>query len=65
MAYANSTGQLNSIEFMGESKIIGPDGIDIANANVGEKLISAEIDTDQIKLVREKLPYLNDSKSLQ
>ena len=65
VAYANSTGQLNSIDFMGESKIIGPDGIDIAKANVGEKLISAEIDTDQIKLVREKLPYLNDSKSLQ
>ena len=65
VAYANSTGQLNDIIFMGESKIIGPDGIDIANANIGEKLISAEIDTDQIKLVREKLPYLNDSKSLQ
>ena len=65
VAYANSTGQLNGINFMGESKIIGPDGIDIANANIGEKLISAEIDTDQIKLVREKLPYLNDSKSLQ
>ena len=65
VAYANSTGQLNGINFMGESKIIGPDGIDIANANIGETLISAEIDTDQINLVREKLPYLNDSKSLQ
>jgi predicted amidohydrolase len=65
VAYANSTGQLNGISFMGESKIIGPDGIDIANANIGEKLISAEIDTDQINLVREKLPYLDDSKSLQ
>ena len=50
---------------MGESKIIGPDGLDLANANIGEKLIAAEIDTDQISLVREKLPYLNDSKSLQ
>jgi predicted amidohydrolase len=39
VAYANSTGQLNGIDFMGESKIIGPDGIDIANANIGEKLI--------------------------
>ena len=65
VAYANSTGQLNGINFMGESKIIGPDGIDIANANIGEKLISAEIDTDQINLVRAKLPYLDDSKSLQ
>jgi predicted amidohydrolase len=43
VAYANSTGQLNGINFMGESKIIGPDGIDIANANIGEKLISARL----------------------
>ena len=65
VAYANSTGDLNGINFMGESKIIGPDGLDLANANIGEKLIAAEIDTDQISLVREKLPYLNDSESLQ
>ena len=35
---------------MGESKIIGPDGLDIVNAGIGEKLISAEIDTNEIKL---------------
>ena len=65
VAYANSTGDLNGINFMGESKIIGPDGLDRANAGIGEKLIATEIDTDQISLVREKLPYLNDSQSLQ
>ena len=48
---------------MGESKIIGPDGIDLANADQGEKLISAEIETKDIFLVREKLPYLKDSQS--
>ena len=63
VAYANSTGRLNGIDFMGESKIIGPDGIDLVNADQGEKIISAEIDTKDIKLVREKLPYLHDSKS--
>ena len=65
VAYANSTGDLNGISFMGESKIIGPDGLDLANAGIGEKIIAAKIDTDQISLVREKLPYLNDSQSLQ
>ncbi len=30
--YANSTGNLNGINFMGESKIIGPDGLDVVNA---------------------------------
>ena len=63
VAYANSTGRINGIDFMGESKIIGPDGIDLVNADQGEKIISAEIDTKDIKLVREKLPYLHDSKS--
>ena len=48
---------------MGESKIIGPDGIDLVNTDQGEKIISAEIDTKAIKLVRAKLPYLHDSKS--
>ena len=47
---------------MGESKIIGPDGLDIVNAGIGEKLISAEIDTNEIKVTRGKLPYLKDSK---
>ena len=49
---------------MGESKIIGPDGLDLVNADQGEKLITAEIDTNDILLVREKLPYLNDSRKL-
>ncbi|MBT3457423.1 MAG: hypothetical protein HN449_04850, partial [Thiotrichales bacterium] len=63
--YANSTGDLNGISFMGESKIIGPYGLDLVNADQGEKLISAEIDTNDILLVREKLPYLNDSKYIK
>ena len=64
VAYANSTGKLNGIEFMGESKIISPDGTDIVNAEQGDKLITAEIDTSKIEAVRKKLPYLKDSSSL-
>jgi len=62
--YANSTGILNDIRFMGESKIIGPDGLDINNANEGEKVIVGEINTDEISLVRKKLPYLDNSRVL-
>jgi predicted amidohydrolase len=62
--YANSTGTLNGISFMGESKIIGPDGLDINNANKDEKVIVGEINTDQISLVRKKLPYLDDARKL-
>ena len=64
VAYANSTGRLNDINFMGESKIIGPDGIDLVSAEEEEKLICAEINTDDILLMREKLPYLEDSRKL-
>ena len=64
MAYANSTGNLNGINFIGESKIIGPDGLDIINAKKDEKVIVAEIDTNQITLIRKKLPYLEDSRAL-
>ncbi|MDC6455972.1 carbon-nitrogen hydrolase family protein [Candidatus Pseudothioglobus singularis] len=64
VAYANSTGMMNDINFMGESKIIGPDGIDLVNAEQGEKLICAEVNIDDILIVREKLPYLDDSRKL-
>ena len=49
---------------MGESKVIGPDGLDIINAKKGEKTIIGEIDTKQISLVQDKLPYLEDSRTL-
>jgi len=62
--YANSTGSLNGINFMGESKIIGPDGLDVVNAGTTEKVITGEINTDEISLMRSKLPYLDDSKIL-
>ena len=62
--YANSTGTLNGINFMGESKIIGPDGLDIVNADKGEKVIVGEINTAEISSVRKKLPYLEDSRAL-
>jgi predicted amidohydrolase len=62
--YANSTGILNGISFMGESKIIGPDGLDIINANEGEKVIVGEINTAEILSVRRKLPYLENSREL-
>jgi len=62
VVYANFVGKLNDIDFMGESKIIGPDGLDIVNSGKLEEVIVGEIDTSKIQLVRKKLPYLNDSK---
>jgi len=62
--YANSTGNLNGINFMGESKIIGPDGLDVVNAGTTEKVIAGEITKDEISSMRNKLPYLDDSRAL-
>ena len=46
----------------GSMRVTHDDGTEmIVNAGIGEKLISAEIDTNEIKLTRGKLPYLKDS----
>ena len=62
VAYANFTGKLNGIKFLGESKIIGPDGLDLKNAKKKEKVITSIIDTKAITKVRKKMPYLKDIK---
>ena len=49
---------------MGESKIIGPDGLDVVNAGTTEKVIAVEINTDEISSMRNKMPYLDDSRAL-
>ena len=60
VAYANFTGKLNGIKFLGESKIIGPDGLDLKNAKKKERVITGLIDTKAITKVRKKMPYLKD-----
>jgi len=63
--YANYCGTNNDINFMGESKIINPKGLDIIVAKDKEKLIIGEIDLNMIRFVRKKLPYLEDSKKIK
>jgi len=60
VAYANFIGKLNDIDFLGESKIIGPDGLDLTNAKKKETVITAIINTTAIAKVRKKMPYLKD-----
>ncbi len=63
--YANYCGTNNNINFMGESKIIDPKGLDIVAANDKEELIIGEIDLNLIQKVRNRLPYLEDSKKIK
>ncbi|MDP6710673.1 MAG: nitrilase-related carbon-nitrogen hydrolase [Pelagibacteraceae bacterium] len=65
VAYANSCGKNNGINFMGESKIINPKGLDVVFAKDKEELIIGEIDLNLISSVRKKLPYLDDVKGIK
>ena len=65
VAYANSCGENNGINFIGESKIIDPKGLDVISAKNKEELIIGDIDLNLINLVREKLPYLDDSREIK
>ena len=64
VAYANFMGKLHGIDFLGESKIIGPDGLDLSNAKKKETVITSIIDTSAITQVRKKMPYLKDIQNL-
>ena len=65
VAYANSCGKNNGINFMGESKIINPKGLDVVSAKDKEELIIGDIDLNIINSVREKLPYLDDISKIK
>ena len=60
LAYANHAGEENGLDYLGGSKIVGPDGAIIADAGKEEKLITASINTDEIAQARNRLPYLRD-----
>jgi 5-aminopentanamidase len=63
--YANHAGEESGMSFLGSSCIVSPDGTDAARAGSAEELLEAEIDLDQIKLARSRLPYLDDVRKLQ
>lgn len=60
IAYANYAGSAFGLDYLGESRIVGPDGRDLACAGAKEALISACIDLTRIPAARSRLPYLSD-----
>ena len=60
IAYANYAGSAFGLDYLGESRIVGPDGRNLACAGAQEALISACIDLTRIPLVRSRLPYISD-----
>ena len=60
LAYANYAGSAFGLDYLGESRIVGPDGRDLACAGTEETLISARLDLSRIAAARSRLPYLSD-----
>lgn len=60
MAYANFAGEDESNQYIGESVIVSPMGLDLARAEAEEAFICAELDMKSIERARARLPYLND-----
>lgn len=62
LAYANHAGQENEIEYLGESLIAGPGGVELARAKAKPTpaLIEATLSWQDLDQARAKLPYLQD-----
>ena len=62
--YANHAGTENGFKYAGKSCILTPVGKDAARAPLTESVITATIDTSQVKSAQERLPYLKEVKEL-
>jgi predicted amidohydrolase len=63
VAFTNRVGVDESLIFWGGSRVIGPDGVVIAEAPLFEEaLLLAEIDFDEVARARSALPLLRDER---
>ena len=63
VAFTNRVGVDESLIFWGGSRVIGPDGVVIAEAPLFEEaLLLAEIDLDEVARARSALPLLRDER---
>jgi predicted amidohydrolase len=64
LAYANHAGEEGGYTYLGGSRIVAPDGHEVAVAGAGQSLICAEIDPGGNATARARLPYLRDCVKL-
>lgn len=60
LAYANHAGTENGLTYYGGSRIVAPDGEQVAVAGRDEQFITAPIDAERVSAARQRLPYLRD-----
>ena len=64
LAYANHGGTENGFTYLGESRIVGPDGRDIAVAGSGEDMLVATLDVERVRAAQTRMPYLRNATRL-
>jgi predicted amidohydrolase len=62
VAYANRPGRERHLVYVGQSCIVGPDGVDLARAGRAEELLVAALDTAAISRARANNHYLADRR---
>lgn len=64
LAYANSAGVENGLEYLGASVIAAPDGVEVARAGRGPDIIYGDLTKDRVISAQARLPYLRDRADL-
>jgi predicted amidohydrolase len=59
IAMCNRVGREAAMDFAGESLVVDPDGRTIAKAGESEELLTAVIDPERVREIRNTRPYLN------
>jgi predicted amidohydrolase len=59
---ANRVGAVNELNHVGDSAIIDPLGRTLAEASIGEAVLVADVTSEQVRQVRESLPFLRDRR---
>ena len=60
IAYANSAGHENGMDFFGGSCLVAPNGTDLARAGTGPQVISAKLEKSAVTTAQTRLPYHKD-----
>ena len=64
VCYANWCGEGDGVRYLGGSRIVGPDGRDLATAGAGPEVIGARLERLALDEARRRLPYLVDRAGL-
>jgi predicted amidohydrolase len=65
LAYANHSGTERGLDYLGQSFIGAPDGVELVRAGEGPELILADLDPERVAAAQARLPYLSERRDLR